>query len=201
MMKKNSHVLRPLQGWISRYPVLGILPLIALVIFVSAACTLNLGGPKAPAQRAVTAPAQTDWRAVLANAKPGDKISLTLTENDLTAMAASQLAQQNNPDVTIKDPRIVLQNGQMEVYGQVITQSITANFRAINNVRVSDGKPSVEVVSADFGNIPVPSAVRQRMNDMIAQSLSDFTNQASSHFIASNINIADGYMTIDGTVQ
>lgn len=180
--------------------MLSFFPLLAVILLVSLAC--NLGGPTAPTNRPSVVPPTTsaDWRSVLANAKPGDTVDLNLTEGDLTQILASQAPTSGN--LVVRDPKVILQNGQMQVYGQAVTSAVTANFKATLDVLVGPGgKISTQVVDANFGNIPVPSSLRQQMTDYLNQSLSNALGPAQSQFQVNSVKINDGYMTISGTVQ
>jgi hypothetical protein len=181
-----------------------MLPALSLLVALIA-CNMPLGGPQAPTPR--PAPANnsdtgqtTDWRTQIENAQPGDQITATLTEADLTEILAD--AARNNPDVNIQEPRVVLQNGIMQVYGKASMDVVTANFRVDMNVKVNDqGKPEVDVISADFGGIPVPDSMRETLTQGLNSSLEGAIGPSSSRFRAEQITITDGLMTINGTVQ
>ncbi len=199
-MKDQIHLLRLFRNQARRFPLLGFFPLLAVILFVSLAC--NLGGPTPPTNRPSVVPptSSTDWRSILSNAKPGETVNLSLTENDLTQILASQAPSSGN--FVVHDPRVILQNGQMQVYGQAVTSAVTANFKATLDVIVGPGgKISTQVVDANFGNIPVPGNLRQQMTDYLNQSLSNALGPAQSQFKVNSIQINDGYMTINGTIE
>jgi hypothetical protein len=180
-----------------------IFPAVALLLLTTLACQLSLGGPQPPPTRvpATPLPQSQDWRSILQNAKPGETVTFTLTESDLTSILASEI-QSNTGGVTVKNPRVVLQNGQMIIYGQAESNQVSGNFQAVLNVNVdSQGHPSVDVVSADVGPLPVPASLRQRMTETIDQALLNAAGPASNRFRVSSIKISDGSMTITGTVQ
>jgi hypothetical protein len=201
-MKEMNFLSKQFQASITRFPVLAVLPLTALILFVGLACAMSLGGSEPPADRTPAAPPaqQQDWRTAISNAKPGDKVDITLTEADLTSLVSSQL-QRNNSDVTINDPRIVLRDGKMEIYGKAVTNTISGNFKAVINLTASQGKVHAEVISADFGSFPVPSSLRERMNESLDQALSQAAGNANGQFKVNQVTISDGYMTISGTVN
>ncbi len=180
-----------------------MLPAVLMLWVAILACNMPLGGPAAPTARPSSgggAGQTTDWRTLIANAKPGDNLTVTLTEADLTEILAD--AVQENPDLKIQNPRVVLTNGIMQVYGQASMDVVTANFRVDINVKVDDqGKPQFEVISADFGGLPVPDSMRQTLTQSLNQSFQNAIGPASSHFRINEITITEGQMKVNGTVQ
>lgn len=172
-----------------------------MLLLVSLACQLSLGGPEAPTDRTPAAPpAQSqDWRSIIANARPGDTLDVTLTEADLTAIVARQVVSLS--DITISEPRVILRNGQMEVYGKADASGISGNFQAVLNVKVENGRAGLEVVSANFGSLPVPSSLTERMTAALDDALSDATGAGQSRLYVNRVELFDGYMTINATVQ
>lgn len=177
-----------------------LLPML-LLLFVTVACRLSLGGKQAPADRTpVTPPVQAqDWRTLLANAQPGDTIEITLTEADLTTLLARQAASLDN--ISITDPRVILTNGQIEVYGTAETSSISGNFQAVINVLVENGRARAEIETANVGSIPVPSSITERMTTTMNDALANATGTGPSRLYLNRVDQFEGYMTVLATVQ
>lgn len=172
-----------------------------MLFLVTVACQLSLGGPQAPADR-TPAPAPTqaqDWRSILANAQPGDTIDITLTEADLTAMVARQVVSLSG--ITVSEPQVVLRDGQMEIYGKAEASGVSGNFQAVSDIKVENGRARIEIVSANFGSIPVPSSFTERMTAALDDALAGATGSGPSRLYINRIEIFDGYMTINATVQ
>jgi hypothetical protein len=172
-----------------------------LLLFVTVACRLSLGGKQAPTDRTpVTPPVQAqDWRTLLANAQPGDTIEITLTEADLTTLLARQAASLDN--ISITDPRVILTNGQIEVYGTAETSSISGNFQAVINVLVENGRARGEIETANVGSIPVPSSITERMTTAMNDALANATGTGPSRLYLNRVDLFEGYMTVLATVQ
>jgi hypothetical protein len=165
------------------------------------ACSIFVGGPAIPTQSpepTATAPSLPDQveQAVTAGASTG-VISLQITEGQLTSFLADKLAQQSNP--LISDPRVVLQSGQMIVYGKAATGAFIANVSMTLQVSIdANGQPQIQVVKTDFGPLPAP----QGFNDMIAASIQEaFTGSlgpVATGFRLESIDIGNGVMTVAG---
>jgi len=194
-MNYRNLTFRPFQG-----PRRWILPALVL-LFVTMACQLSLGGPQAPTDRTpVPAPTQAqDWRSILANAQPGDTVDITLTEADLTAMVARQVVSLSG--ITVSEPQVVLRNGQMEIYGKAEASGVSGNFQAVSDIKVENGRARIEIVSANFGSIPVPSSFTERMTAALDDALAGATGSGPSRLYINRLEIFDGYMTINATVQ
>ncbi len=165
------------------------------------ACSIFVGGPAIPTQSPeATAtfpslPSQVE-QAVTAGATTGE-ISLQITEGQLTSFLADKLAHQTNP--VISDPRVVLQSGQMIVYGKAVSGAFTANVSMTLQASVdANGQPQIQVINTDFGPIPAP----QGFNDMITASFQEaftgYLGPVATGFRLESINIGDGVMTVTG---
>ena len=177
--------------------------LYALIALLAAtlACSIFVGGPAIPTESPVatpTAPSLSDQidQAVTAAATSGE-ISLQITEGQLTSFLADKLSQQANP--VISDPRVVLQSGQMIVYGKAVSGAFVANVSMTLQASVdSNGQPQIQVVKTDFGPIPAP----QGFNDMITASFQEaftgYLGPVATGFRLDSITIGNGVMTVSG---
>ena len=62
----------------------------------------------------------------------------------------------------------------------------------------ADGKLSLSVDKADFGPVPVPDTFLQYISTKLEEAL---TQQAGSNFVVTGVTIAEGEMTLTGTVS
>ncbi len=174
---------------------------LAALVAATLACSIFVGGPAIPTQSPeATAtfpslPSQVE-QAVTAGATTGE-ISLQITQDQLTSFLADKLAQDAHPLIT--NPRVVLQSGQMIVYGTATSGMFTANVSMTLAASVdANGQPQIQVVSTDFGPIPAP----QGLNDMIAASFREaftgYLGPVATGFRLDSINIGNGVMTVSG---
>lgn len=176
-----------------------LLPVL-LLLFLTLACRLSLGGPQAPTDRTPDAPPAVtqDWRTLLANAQPGDTLEFTLTEAELTTILVRQAASLD--EITVTQPQVVLTNGQVELYGTAEVNGVSGNFQAVINVLVENGRARAEIVSANFGSIPVPSSFTERMTTALNDALSNATGPGSRLYL-NRVDFFEGYMIVNATVQ
>lgn len=179
-----------------------VLPVIAFILLVTLACNLPVRGPTPPTDR--TPAAQTpiaDIFSVIENAQVGDILSLSFTEAQLTQLVAAAV-QQNQTDIQVENPSVVLRNNQMEVYGRAITEVVSANFQVNLAVMVGDqGQLHSEILSANFGGVPIPDSIRARLQAALDSALQKALATAAGRFRVSQVVITDGLLTLNGTVQ
>jgi hypothetical protein len=179
---------------------------LAALIASSLACSIFVGGPEYPAQTTPASPSDAQslkdliQQAMTTGAETG-VISLQITEAQLTAFIADQLAQQTNPPFT--EPQILLRNGQMQLYGKLERGWFKANMLITMNVTVdpATGEPSIQIASADFGPIPAPEGLNAAISSVIDEAFTGSFGPVAVGFRLETITIADGIMTLTGRIK
>lgn len=176
------------------------------LLLVLLACTIDIGGPTPPAPPPTIDPAaleqlKTNWATALANAAATNgKVTVTITEVQVAALLASKLAK--DPDAFFQQPQVVLQNNQIQIFGVAKQSKLVANIQMTITVSVNEeGVPEFHLVSADFGPLPVPTDLLEGVSDMLNEALTGKIVPSATGFRLESITIADGAMTIQGTVH
>jgi hypothetical protein len=116
---------------------------------------------------------------------------LTITEEELTSYAALNMQE------SIIDPQILLTEGQIQLYGTLVSP-VEAPVAALATVHVDPAGAQVTVESVSVGGFPMPEtfmeAFAQQINDLIAAA------QRYEDVQISEIEIGEGQMTIRGQV-
>ncbi|HMZ06743.1 MAG TPA: hypothetical protein PK078_03925 [Anaerolineales bacterium] len=176
------------------------------LIFSSIACSIFIGGPEYPEQ--VSPTSATDAQSLkdiiqqaMTNGAETGIINLQITEAQLTAFIADQLAQQTNPPFT--EPQILLRNGQMQLYGKLERGWLQANMLITMNVSIdpATGKPSIQIASADFGPIPAPEGINSAISSIIDEAFTGSFGPVAVGFRLETITIADSLMTLTGRIK
>jgi hypothetical protein len=178
---------------------------ISLVIS-SLACSINVGGPDYPAQAVPSSPNDAQalrdmiQQAMVTGAETG-VITLTITENQLTAYMNEKLSQQTNPPFT--DPQVLLRNGQMQMYGKITRGWFTANMLITMDVTIDEttGQPKIQIASADFGPFPAPEGLNSAISAVIDEAFTGSFGPVAVGFRLQTITIADGVMTLTGRIK
>ncbi len=179
---------------------------IAALLFAGLACQLNIGGPDLPfletgsSQEAAEA-LQEEWQSAFSQAESGDgKVQLIITEEQLTAFIRQQLDQQEDP--IISQASVRLRDGLIQLSGTAQQKFIRGNFLVEMQVNVSpDGVPAFEITSAEFGPVPLPEAVKNGLESLIAQAFAGSVGPYITGFQLETIAIADGEMALIGELR
>jgi uncharacterized protein YpmS len=181
--------------------------ILVLTILVAAALACNFPGSSSnlppTAQPMSTAEMQNleqQIQATLSNPNANGEVTVTLTQDQLNGIIAAEMAQQ--PDQTLTDPSVVLTNGQMEVYGKVTQNGVSANLKVVMQPGVdASGTPKMNIVSINLGGLPVPDVLKSRVETMANDALSNYIQTNSGSFKVKSIAITEGKMTVTGTRQ
>jgi hypothetical protein len=190
------------------------LPLFLLsLVLTSLACTVFVGGPDYSSlpQIPVSAEAAESIkeelrRAVEAGAQTG-VLTINLTEPQVTSYLAARMQsdpnlQQSDKKPLITDPQVYLQNGQMQIYGRTRQGLFTANIGILVQVSVdADGKPLIEILSADFGPFPAPAGLKNAITAMVQEAYTGSLGPVATGLRIEAISIGGGIMTITGRIR
>jgi hypothetical protein len=173
-----------------------------ILIGLNLACQISLGGPDLPKSNIpistkAAASVENMWKsAVLDNPKSGT-IAFTLSEEQLTSFLAAHLpADQSSLFI---NPQIVLQNGQINLYGQVEKSYFIANVQIIMQVIIdNDGQPKLSIISADFGPLPAPPGLLDSISSIFNDAFTGSLGPYATGFKIESIDISNAKITITG---
>ncbi len=181
-------------------------PVFLLVLaFASLACTLFVGGPDYPADPVLVSPeaAQSlrdQVKQAIESGVLGEPVTFQFNESQLTSLLAARLAQDGNTFLT--EPKVLLRDGQVQVYGKFKQGVFTANGAVILSAGVDpQGQPKIEVISADFGPLPAPHALNSLVSSFISEAYTGALGPAATGFRLENITITNGIMSLTGRVK
>jgi hypothetical protein len=185
--------------------------LITLII-TSLACTVFVGGPdysdRAPisvSNEAAESLKEEIKRAFEAGATTGE-VTINITETQITSVLALRLQSDQNlqqdSKPLITEPQVYLRDGQMQIFGKTQQGMFAANIGIIVSVGVDEnGKPKIEIVSADFGPLPAPDGLNAAISAMIDEAYTGSVGPVATGLRVQTISIADGVMTITGRIR
>ena len=190
------------------------LPLFPLtLVLTSLACTVFVGGPDysslppIPVSAEAAASIQEEIkRAVEAAAQTG-VMTVNLTEPQITSFLAARMQtdpslQQSDKKPLITDPQVYLRDGQMQIYGKTQQGIFAANIGIIVNMGVdANGKPQIDVVSADFGPLPAPDGLKDAITAMVREAYTGSLGPVATGLRIETITIANGIMTVTGRIK
>ncbi len=169
------------------------------------ACTINVGGPDYPPE---TIPVSTEavgemrsaiQTAVAAGAESG-QVTLIISEVQLTSYLTYKFESQ--PNAILHHPQVFLRNNQIQIYGTARSGYLEATARVVMAPAINDqGKLYLELVTADFGPLPVPDGLREAVTAVITEAYTGSLGPAATGFRLQTIIVAEGYMLLIGDIR
>ena len=185
---------------------------LATLILASLACTVFVGGPDysdldpIPVSAEAAQSLKDGIKKSFEDGLATGAVTIGITEPQITSYIALRLQsdpnlqQDNKPLIT--DPQVYLRDGQMKIYGKTQQGMFTANIGIIINVGVGeDGKPKIEIASADFGPFPAPEGINETITAMIEEAYTGSLGPVATGLRIETISIADGAMIITGRIK
>lgn len=184
---------------------------ILTLLLVTLACNMpgpRLGGPEAPAQAAAPsaeslASFDDKWRD-LSLGTPAGPFSITFTEAELSSAMAEVIRQaeaDRGKTIPLTNPSVVLQNGVIDIYGQVSTSAFAANGLVVAVPTIGpDGLIDIQINSAEFGPIELDPALLGELVTSIERSINKPIQSSPFNITLTTITIANGQMTIEGNI-
>lgn len=177
---------------------------LSTTLMFTLACTIFVGGPEIPqppipfSPEAVVA-LQEQIKSAVAGAVNGE-VTLQINEVQLTSYLTYKLLEDPSPMFT--EPQVYLRDGQMRVYGKTKQGNFVANIGIILAVGVDEtGQPELQLVSADFGPLPLPEGLNKAITAIIEEAYTGALGPVATGFRITSITIADGTMTIVGRIR
>ena len=183
------------------------------LILASLACTFYTGGPDysdltpIPVSTEAAQSLQDGIKKSIEDGLVSGVVTMTITEPQITSYLALRLQsdpslQQENSTPPITDPQVYLRDGQMKIYGKTQQGMFAANIGIIVNVGVdAEGKPKIEIASADFGPFPAPEGINETITAIIEEAYTGSFGPVATGIRIETITITDGIMTIVGQIR
>lgn len=140
-------------------------------------------------------------KETLASGAASGQVTVTITQQQLNSYLVSKLAEMQQDEPRLSDPVVVLTGGNMEVYGKVTQSGITLDAKSVLQPQVTEGSPTLDVISVDLGGIPVPDTMTNRLETLVNNALNDYLAQNGGRFTITTLSIDEGQMTVTGTAQ
>jgi hypothetical protein len=183
-----------------------ILLVLGVLASTTLGCTINLGGPALPVDTIAVSPdaaaqAKQEFKAAVENAgSAGGSVTFELPEVQLTSLLAERLAGQTDP--ILSDPQVYLRDGQIKIYGKAQRGLFAATVGIIVSAGVDpDGKPSLTLVSADFGPLPAPQGLGNAITDLVNEAYTSALGPVATGFRMESLSVQDGSVTLTGHVR
>lgn len=182
------------------------LGLSALGLIVSGlACQINVGGPTPPSEPIQVSTLEAmqleeNWRAAF-EADPIDgRVTLVITERELTAFLAARMADAQNP--LLKEPQVRLQAGEIQIFGVATAGPLEASaLLSIQPLVDSEGVLAFNITTAEVGPVPIPDTLKQGLSDLLTEAFTGNLGSVATGIRITSLAIADGEASIVGELR
>jgi hypothetical protein len=180
-----------------------ILPILVVFLLVNLACNFPTEDSTFQAREITAVPPielEGAGESFFEQDPSSGRVTIVITESDLTSYIAAEMEAQENPP--LRNPRVLLRDGQAEVLGQAQTGPFESDIRLLMTVSVtSDGQLNFEVVSADFGPVPAPEQVRNQLSNIANDTFRRSIAPQMQGYRAESVAIDTGRITITAVPQ
>jgi len=124
---------------------------------------------------------------------PGQRFILTVTDAELTSMAATELAKYDESPVT--GLQLWFTKGKVHGTGRMVNVlPIEVDLFLVAQARVRDGQVTLEIEEASAGDLPLPAGVLE----LLSQSLNETVAELQLGVEVSTLEILEGKAVIQG---
>lgn len=180
-------------------------PVLALVALIGASLACNLPGfssatpTETPLSTQSELPAQVTLPPVLPTQTPmePERLSLTLTEEELNTMILREL--ENGNTTQVEGAQLDLQPGQIVINGQVNQGGLLLPLELIVTVEVSQaGRPEFKVLSGNVGPFPLPEEMLDQIEAQLNEGLANNLGDEIDEMYIESVVIDERTVTISG---
>lgn len=185
-----------------RWPTVPAVICLALALL---ACQVSVGGPEPPGEPIPVSTQAAEqlgeaWQAALAGATTSGTVVVLLDETQLTSFLSLKLEAQEAP--LLHDPQVFLRDGTIQIFGTNEQGPLEATVLVRVAPRLNpDGTILFEIVSADFGPLPAPDALRQGVSGLLSEALTTPLGSLAAGVRLTSVAVADGQIAIVGEVR
>ncbi len=160
--------------------------------------------PVVPSQQAVQAfdTKWTSFNSVVQNATPGTKVSLNVTQEELTSKVNEELKSaqaQLPPNLSIGNVSINLQDGKVLVSAPIKYYAIEGAAGMEVAVQTVNGTPAIVVDNIDMGKLPIPDAIKNQITGMIPNN--GVISLGNLPVDVTGIQIVNGQLIMNGVTK
>jgi hypothetical protein len=176
-----------------------------MLFMTTIACQFNLGGPEPPGnpiptQENAAFNLEEMWQSALTDAVLDGQVIVILNEIQLTSLLSQRMGEKENP--LLLEPQVFLRNDMIQIYGTTKNGPFIANVLiGITPVITAEGDLTFDIVQAEFGPIPAPSALKDTVSAILTEAFTGTIGSLATGIRISTIAISDGEMGIVGEVR
>lgn len=176
---------------------LDLLTVLMVFILATMACQIS-AGVKPPRNLSISPSEAKSLENSISNAKVNlltGVITLQVTESQVTSYVTYNMPE--NLAKILSNPQIFFEPNQILVYGTYMGDMVQVDGRIVMTVTVTSNQPRFTIVSAEFGPIPMPEALKQSLTEQLDKEVIKALSKNTSDYQLSNITSQQGLLTIN----
>jgi len=127
-----------------------------------------------------------------------DAVTVTFSESDVLGWI--QAYQASNPDMTIKDPAVKLDDGLCTITGKFDGGFLSGDITMTFTVTVdAESNPVVTVQTLQIGGMDLPDSFKTSINNAINLSIGSSLSSGMEGRTIKSISVDDGFITVETT--
>ena len=140
-------------------------------------------------------------RMVSIEADNEGKFTVTVTEEEVTALAEQMLEEMQDPP-PISQPQVLFRDSRVELYGTIHATDATDVLGMLAlTIDVQDGDVLVTVEEIDVGPLPVPESLTETVTENLNDALDNWILNDMADYTITDIRIGDKQAVIYGQVS
>jgi uncharacterized protein YpmS len=179
--------------------------LISLTIIAQTCCCCTLlGGPQPP--YTITYSEETvqrlQERMDVIETDENDNFSLTITEEEMTALAAKTLDEiEEGPPIS--EPQVFFRNNRIELYMIIhLNDSLSVPGMLAFTISTQEGDFAITIEEMIVGPLPLPKSIAETITEAINDDLTvDVYDDDGNGVLITDIQIGDKEMTVSGQMS
>jgi hypothetical protein len=178
--------------------------LIACLAFLGVACRLTskpeLPAPEIPVSTEAAGILEQNVEGAVQQAEQTGIFELTLTEEQITSYLLVKLQEKEDFKVTYL--QLFLRDGTMQAFTEIEQNSVLLPLEFVVEPQIpATGYPKLIVTSAKVAGLPAPNLLIDTIQQSLDEAYAMMLQNGGSTFVTQSITIADGLMTIRGSVK
>lgn len=128
-----------------------------------------------------------------------EKVSLTITEEELTSAIASQADALSEGSVSIKDISLAINPDGIEIFGNMVSPLETKiNITALPAVK--NGHLVLDIKTVKAGKVKLPKIVVGELNNLVEKQINDYVQRGSITYV-DELKLGTEELTITGRMK
>jgi len=175
------------------------------LIVAGMACQINVGGPTPPSDPIPFSTLEAlqledTWRSAIEASPLDGRVTLVITERELTAFLAARMAEGENP--ILEQPQVRLQAGEIQIFGVASAGPLEASALLSIQPQVdAEGVLAFTITTAEVGPLPVPDTLKQGLSDLLTEAFTGKLGSVATGIRITSLAIADGEAAIVGELR